>query len=111
MTDTNEAARIIASHLEAAQLDNLGPTVVRKVHVLEASAGLTQLGAHAALVVELTNGERYGLEVCPFPQAPVLPTGRLRELAERADKGCTHPEDEPCFGRRTGSGGGGGPRD
>lgn len=78
MTTSTEAAQILRDHLLAALLDGLGPTVVADVQVLAPTERLTDLGAHAALVVHLNNGERFGMEVCPFPRPPVFPTANLR---------------------------------
>lgn len=87
MTTSTEAARIIAAHLDHALLDELGPTVVSKVEVLEPHP-TNQDWAHAALVVVLTTGERFGLEVCPFPILPAMPSGSLRTMT-------TEPEPQP----------------
>lgn len=76
MTTSTHAAQAIAEHLRsviAAREVGIGDRTVRTVEVLEpapANAGW----AHAALVVTLSTGERFGMEVVPFP---VLPGSRL----------------------------------
>lgn len=96
MTTSTEAARILRDHLEHALLDELGATVVSKVEVLE-PAPANQDWAHAALVVHLTTGERFGLEVCPFPRIPAMPTGTVRSMTTEPENptDVQAPTDEP----------------
>jgi hypothetical protein len=82
VTTSTEAAHILRAHLEAALLDDLGPTVVTRVEVLEPAEQLLGAG-HAALVIHLTTGERFGMEVCPFPRLAVMPSGSLQGMHER----------------------------
>lgn len=72
----------------------------RLVEVLHPTPGLTSLGANSALVIMTQDGTRFGLECTPFP---TLRHDAVRQMtpADREKYGCTHPEDEPCHGRRT----------
>lgn len=48
----------------------LGDAGFKKVEVLHPSAGMTELGAHSALIIVTEDNERFGLEVNPFPRLP-----------------------------------------
>lgn len=84
MTTSTEVANMLLEHITTAP-----HSVITRVEVLEPQAALTELGAHAALVVHLKNGERFGMEVCPFPRLP-QPSGSLRSMTLTAA-----PEPDP----------------
>lgn len=67
-----EAARDIWEHLNstmaARTILELPPTIER-VELLEPNRENTDW-ANAAIVIHMANGDRFGLEVCPFPELP-----------------------------------------
>lgn len=82
-----EAARMIWEHLNSAtgarELVNL-PRDIERVEILEPKRENVEWG-NAVIVVHMTDGSRYGMEVCPFP---VL--HQLHPRAPLADE--QHPE-------------------
>lgn len=67
-----EAARDIWEHLNGsvATRETLGlPATIARVEILEPHRE-NHDWANAALVIHMVNGDRWGLEVCPFPDIP-----------------------------------------
>jgi hypothetical protein len=88
-----EAARMIRDHLTSFSHPS-----IKKVELLEPHHE-NHDWANAALVVHLEDGTRYGMEVCPFPTIPAMPTDRLRTMStepEPQDPSTVQaPDDEP----------------
>lgn len=67
-----EAARTIWEHLNSAVATRETLTLPRdieRVEILTPPRTLEDTG-NAALVIHLTDGSRWGMEVCPVPQLP-----------------------------------------
>lgn len=79
MTTSTEAARLIGDHMTSFTHPS-----IRRVEVLEPHPE-NQPWAHAVLVIHLKTGERFGMEVCPFPGNPVQPSGNLRTMTEHQE--------------------------
>lgn len=75
-----EAARTIQDHLTAYP-----SALIKRVELLEPSPANVEW-ANAVLVVHLTDGNRYRMEVHPFPGNSSLPADRLAPMSETPER-------------------------